>query len=648
MKPKKDQPEKIEKTPKIINSDEKKSKEAKNIKVDSDLVNIYTNGDGELTDVSKLDVKKNNLLKNSLFIFAFAAVFLAALSWLGFFIFSKNSNSKSINLKITAEKEISSGQNIIYAIEYENTDRVALHNVEISILYPDYFIYEDADPLPENQYNTLWKIGELAKGQKGKIEIKGRVVGEVGSVLNFQATASYAPANYSSSFKDTFSAASQITTSILDIELAGPSNTLPEKKVTYKINYKNNSEQDIDNVQIKAFYPDGFIFQEANPAPSAAPNLKNFSGENSDQITNVWYFEKIANLSEGVIEISGGYLISENLSKDLIVQIGLVNDDNFTVQQEKSVNTLITGQNLKLDLIINGNSADKAVNFGDTLNYSIVYKNLGNETLKNVNIIVNIASDIVDWDTLIDKNMGEAGINQINWDKNNVASLAQINPLDEGSLDFSVKLKGSENINLKTANLLTTSVAKAIIGEINDLEAQTVIESKKINNNINTALELKTEGRYFNDDNIAVGAGPLPPVVGQKTTFRIFWYLSNNLHEAKNVKIQTKLPAGISWEDKYLVKSGELNYSPTDNAVTWNISKISSNKTFDDVNVWFDVSVTPTKDQSGRLILLTAETNLTATDAVTDDTIVQLQRSITSNLEDDPIGGGRGLVIDIE
>jgi hypothetical protein len=36
--------------------------------------------------------------------------------------------------------------------------------------------------VPTNGFNTSWDIGELAKGESGKIEITGKLIGEVGSL----------------------------------------------------------------------------------------------------------------------------------------------------------------------------------------------------------------------------------------------------------------------------------------------------------------------------------------------------------------------------------------------------------------------------------------------------------------------------------
>ena len=173
------------------------------------------------------------------------------------------------------------------------------------------------------------------------------------------------------------------------------------------------------------------------------------------------------------------------------------------------------------------------------------------------------------------------------------------------------------------------------------------VSSNEIINNINTDIELRVEGRYFDDDNIAVGTGPLPPVVGEKTTFRIYWSIANSLFEVSDVKVTTRLPEGVDWADKFLVKVGEINYSSKNREISWTINRLPPNKNFDDINVWFDVFVIPTKNQVRKLLILTDQTDLTATDKSTNAQITKTGKAITSNLEDDPIGGGKGLVIDI-
>jgi len=209
-------------------------------------------------------------------------------------------------------------------------------------------------------------------------------------------------------------------------------------------------------------------------------------------------------------------------------------------------------------------------------------------------------------------------------------------------------LKQTSQIDINEISLETISLAEAIISQVGDITTDGLkVEAQPINNNINTDVQLKVQGRYFDDDNIAVGTGPLPPVVGQTTSFRIYWSIANSLDPIKDIRITTILPDGVTWADKFLVKNGQISFDSKNNIVTWSISKMAANQGFDQNNCWFDISVTPTASQIRKLIILTDQTNLIATDQTSNSQVNRTGKGITSNLDDDPIGGGRGLVIDI-
>ncbi len=610
------------------------------------LMNIYSDKDGNLPEISHLEVKRSGRWKLILLSTVGIILFLTAISWLGFIIFNpdKSFSSRSIKLELKSQQSIASGDEVVYVLEYKNIEKVTLRNLEIIFRYPDGFSFISAEPAPTNNFNSSWQLGDLARNTNGKIEIHGKLIGEVGSIKTINATASFQPENFSSVFKETTSFSSQVTSSILEVSLEGPQQILPEKKAIYKISYRNNSEQDLTNVKILVSYPANFIFQEANPPAF-------YREEDARNLNNQWLIENLGKKEEGEIEITGGFLADDQSSAaSFSAQIGFLDatSDEFSLQQEQTIATEIIKPNLSLNLIINGSSQDQPINFGQTLTYSLVYKNLGQKDLDEVSFSITLDSDILDWDSLEDMHKGIIEGNKITWNKDQISEFDLVRPLAEGTIDFSIKVKEANEVNLDKNNLQVKSKATASLTKIGDLEVSDLeIFSNEIINIINADIQLKVEGRYFDDDNIAVGTGPLPPVVGQKTTFRVYWSLANSLHEVKDVEVKTTLPKGVEWADKYLVKTGNIDYSAKNNEVIWTINRLPIDKGFEDVNVWFDVSVTPTKQQERKLLILTDQTSLTATDESTDSEITKVGKAITSNLEDDPIGGGRGLVIDI-
>jgi len=616
------------------------------IMIQKGLKKIYSNTDGSLPDISHLEVQRKGRWKIFLISFIVVSLILAAIAWLGFIIFNSGEgiSRQSIKLELNGQQSVASGDEVIYILEYKNVEKVTLHNVEIIFRYPDGFEFDSATPEPKDESSSAWQLGDLNKNDSGKIEIRGRLIGEVGSIKTINVTASYKPENFSSSFKETNSFSGQITSSILEINLEGPDQVLPEKKATYKISYRNNSDQGLAKIKIMANYPTNFVFQEATPESY-------HQEEDARNLNNQWIIENLEKNQEGEIEIIGGYLSDEQIPiADFKVQIGFVDEetDEFSIQQDKSIATEIIEPNLNLNLIINGSVQSQPINFGQILTYSVVYKNLGQKDLDKVSFSITLDADVLDWDTLEDKHAGVINGNKITWEKDQISELDLVRPLDEGTIDFSIMVKDAEDVDLNNDRLQVQSKVMASLNKIGELEVEDLkIEGNEITNNINTDVQLKVEGRYFNDDNIAVGIGPLPPLVGQKTTFRIYWYIANSLHEITDVEVTATLPDGVEWEDKYLVKTGEIAYNLANNQVTWTINRVPTNKGFEDINVWFDVGVIPTKQQVRKLLILTDQAYLTATDQTTDSEITKTGKAITSNLEDDPIGGGRGLVIDI-
>lgn len=624
----------------------KKNAQKNDLAVQKGLMNIYSNKDGSLPDISHLDVRRRSRIKLFIVSFITLGVLISAIAWLGYLLFNPDGqfSNESVELTIESQQSIASGDGVIYQIKYKNIEKVTLNDIQIIIRYPDGFIFDSSKPEANNNFNTAWDIGSLEREQSGLIEIRGRLIGEVGSLNVINATISYRPENFSSSFKESQSFSSQITSSILELELEGPEQILPEKKVEYKIKYKNNSEQNLENIKILVEYSDNFVFQEAIPEAFSRE-------EDARRLNNQWIIDTLGKNQEGEIEIIGGYIAENDVTKvNLKVQIGFFNEeeDEFYLQQEKILATKLVNPGLKLDLIINGSTTDQPISFDQILAYSIVYKNLGQAELDDVEIAISINSDILDWGSLEDKNNGKIENNIITWTKEEIASFDLVRALDEGTIDFTIRTKQSDDVDPDNDSLKLSSKIFATLKKIDDLEVEDlVIESKEIKNNINTDLELSVTARYFNDDNIAVGTGPLPPVVGQKTSFRIYWALANSLNAVEDVEVSTILPDNISWDDKFLAKAGAMSYSAKNNKVTWTINTLPANKNFEEINVWFDVAVIPTPQQERKLLILTDQTELTAVDSTSDADIYKTGKATTSNLEDDPIGGGRGLVIDL-
>lgn len=638
---------------KLLKTEESRELEDKTISTKAkkdilkELTAIYKEPDGKIPDMSKIEHKKRSKGKLILVCLAVFFAFLAGLSWLGFFILKPTKFSgEGVRLEILAPTEVAGGEEVTYQIRWQNDEAIPLGQAEIEVHYPTQFVFKSAEP--EVNSGNLWKLGSIPVGGSGEIKISGQLFGEIDSFENLEAVLTYKPADFNSNFQKIARAQTKIKSSLLEISVQGPEKILVNDKVTYKIKYSVNSETSFQNIKIKVEYPEHFVFESAEP--------KNVTGDNS-----VWLIPSLEGGHEEQIEIVGAFVGDVEGSQELKAQIGFVIDDKFYLQKEAVLAVEVIRGDTLLTLIVNGDNKDRALNFGDILNYSIVYKNNSQVEMADIEIKVTFETtskdnkSLLEWKTLVDEAGGQVTGAQISenvragtitWTKRQIKNLASLGPGAEGTINFQIKIKdydtvkewGFENFEIK-------SLAEMKITKMGGLASEPkVVGSNSIAILLNSNLEFTSEARYFNDDNVAVGSGPIPPKVGEVTAYRIFWKLTNSLHEIEDLKVSAVLPQNINWSEKFELEAGNINFNPATREIIWTLNRLPLN--VKSVGVNFEITVKPETKDLGKLLILLPSAKATGTDKVTGGHIVLNAGELTSNLDGDPQFEGRGIVVE--
>lgn len=615
-----------------------------NTKLEKKLIKIYDEQGKQEINMSKFDKKDK---KNKILIYFIVFALFLILGWLAYFTFNPvlKFESERIGLNIEGPTSILSGEDITYIVKYGNQERADIVSSALTVYLPEGFILKEANPAisksegdGEKSRVNSWDLGTLKVGQTGTIEIKGKLLADTDQKIEtITANLAYHPSNFNSEFQKTSSLDTRVTLAVVSVNIDGPSQITPAEKITYKITYNNNLVDSSKNVKITALYPLGFTPDKITPEPSAEKLNDNESG-------NIWYKDDLKYAEEQTIEITGGFGKDNSGKKYLKAIIELKEGDTLYPQMDKTFTTELAKEGLSLNLIINGATENKSVSFGDYLNYSIVYRNNGQTTVGNLEISANLDSEILDWSTLEDKNKGAINNNLITWTKDNIPALESLPPGNEGSIDFKIKSKNLSDVaNLAKNKWQVISLATIKVGKTNGQNSNTILNSNTINTSVSTDLNLKVEGRYFNDDNIAIGGGPLPPKVGQTTSYKIFWTLTNSIHEINNVKVSTTLPANVSWAANYDLTAGQIQFQPETRQIIWEINR--QPLSVKEATAEFEVNITPTADQAGKIMVLIPTVALQAIDAVTGNIIAQSEDGTTTNLETDPMVKGKGVVV---
>jgi len=613
------------------------NREARNQEIDINLSEIYSDKKGALVDVKKVKVKHRQPLVVRLFRDFIAISLLAVIAYFAYsYYFNGSNDSNSLELKITAPEKVIAGEEFTYKIDYHNPSKYILTKVNLEIQYPANFIVTSTS-IPPQSGNYGWTLPDIDAGGNSTLSVTGKLINKPDSVNVISGHLSYVPINYSSQFKKEGSASTIVSDPGFQADL--------EYSNTAFLNQDNSMNliiSDIKNNYLGDFNLSFSLPEDTNAnvatssdtvASSSDPLLGKISITKNGGTS--WLISGL-NIQSGRQEIPLSYKISSNLNNpEIIVRLEKKMEDGKSyVFWENSVKPELVKSDLNLTMEVNGDKTGMAVDFSQKLNYSVSYSNKGSNTFRDVAIMTSISGDFLDFNSLDMEKKGDANNGTIIWTKNEVPELAEIKPGSEGQINFSINLLPFKDGDMGK-NLNITSYAqygvnnKAVKGA--DNKSNTVI------NKINSDLSLGERILYFNDDNQPVGSGSLPPKVGEKTGFKVYWVVKNNLHELTDTRVVFNLPANVNFDDKTNTNVGSLSYDAAARQIIWEIGRLPVSVYRADAE--FGISVTPVEADRNKILVLSPGSTVTANDTETNSLVTKKTGPKTTKLEDDTIAG---------
>ncbi len=139
-----------------------------------------------------------------------------------------------------------------------------------------------------------------------------------------------------------------------------------------------------------------------------------------------------------------------------------------------------------------------------------------------------------------------------------------------------------------------------------------------------------------------MGFGPVPPVVGKTTAYRVYWQMQKRWHGLKDVKVTAVLPRRVAWSALAQAEAGQLAYSSSTREVSWTIKQVPEQTK--ELEAWFEVQLTPDEVDAGRFADLLGEAKIVFTDELIGEQIARIQPVITTDLPEDDGAKGKGVV----
>ena len=564
----------------------------------------------------------------------FSVLLLASVG--GFFAYTKfkqvaGFTNEHVSLKIEPPISIVSGKEDTYTVMITNGEKVNLYNAKLELTYPNGFQFVSSDPVALTESKNNWEFPVLRTGETQKIQIKGKIVSAINSSLTFKGTLDFKPSDINAFYKQDVIVDAQVVSSMLDLTFSGPETTLADKKNDYSIKYKNNGTDDLVDLQLILEYPVGFVFYSSDPA--------------SDKDNHgIWTIAKIKSGASGEIKIKGDFSQTNNGGNlEMKARMQLKRDGDYYPQAERSMITNVIKDQLSMQIFVNGSGTDQPIDFGSLMVYTINYKNSGQESLNNLKIKAVLDSSIIDWNSLQDQNKGLIEQNAVTWTGKEISKLLRLAPGEEGEITFSIRVADFKAIADKNiAKYSIESYSEAVADPSSSSADGTTVRSNTIVNEVNSDLALQVQARYYNEDNIPLGSGPIAPKVGEKSSYNINIEVSNNLHDVKDLMLVATLPSNVSWDNVENHTAGNVVFNDQAHKVTWSASRLT--KSANSNSLIFNVSISPKESDMGRILILLSEINLTAKDADTGADISKSLRAITTSFNDPILGQVSGLV----
>ncbi len=586
----------------------------------------------------------------------FVLVVLFGLSLFSLFYFNQDSlenDGREVKFWLYRRENQLIGQEGTFFIFIKNQETADLKDVEITINFPESFqmTYSFPECREKLVQGGIWEFEKIKRNQLQEIEIKGKFLGAADQIQNFVGRADFLLTGFSSLFQKNFSSA-VVLDPALSLIWEAPEQSYFGQVIKSFISLENVSDDLIIDSEVILNYPQEFVIESAELTDS-------IEGVeiNSSQSQVKWRIKNLNSKEKRKIEFTG-FVQDSNISEiNFDLKTGILYQGNFYLQEKKEKKVFYEKVNFPLTLEINNSvRQNQSADWGDNVFATFSYKNETNEIIKDFSLKFKTEGDeYLDINKLYQTDWRYYKTSSITsqpayifgkltselitrgWSADLIPEFNEIMPQEQGTIVFEIPIKQAfqfDNKGLISPKITFNLVA---LGKLGQQEINWEISANKIYLFLNTEAILKADARYYNDEKIPLGSGPLPLEKDKETFLWIFWEIKNTNNPIKNVLVTSKLPIGIEWTGKTKASQGIILYQTDKNEVNWKIDELEAYQggPYSLVEGAFEVKIKPNQEQLKSFVPLTEEIFFTAQDKTTNNPIFQNIQPLDSSLKDD-------------
>ncbi len=536
----------------------------------------------------------------------------------GYYFYSRP-QAPRISIDVSAPTDVKAGEPFEAKFTISNNSDIVIENAKLSIILPEGINFAG---LSEDQRVREENVGDIGPGSITDEHANILIVGDTG-VREFEAVLSYRTPGSGATFETKTKARVNVTGTAVKLEIVAPQKVFSGENFELVVNFENQSERDIQKLELKIDYPAVFRFERTSLDPVRG--------------NNVWELGPLVKGERGSFTITGTAVAPEESFFGFTgtLTATFLGQEYKLLSQSTNVAVALSPLSVSIKL---GDGGTNVAEIGDTLNYLLTYRNNSDVTMENVNLRATLTGELFDFSSLNTNGSFNSISNTLSWNAASMPELRALTPGQEGSVSFHVMLKkefpirrvSDKNYLLKVQAQIESPTVPPLTAAVKTM-ALSYLETK-------VAGMAGVNALAFYKDAATTNTGPYPPQVNKPTSYTIHWQIKNYATDIKDVRVKAFLKSGakVIGQPKSTTDAAPA-YNAASGEVSWSIPYLQATRGVLGavVEAVFQVEATPAVNQVGQSLELMNETSLTATDVFTNQDLTDKDGVITTDLPDD-------------
>ena len=584
------------------------------------------------------DVKNNFFMKTSVFkkFFIFSIAFFVLTLGYAAYVFFAGGNTVSnnnIDISVLGNTFTAGGEALPLIVGITNRNNSPLELVDLVMEYPK----GSSNDLTSDTENFRKSLGTIPAGAVVNENLTPVLFGEQGSTRTIKISIEYQVAGSNAVFIKEKLYNVTINSTPINLSVDAPTTISPNQNITLNIKATLNATSAAPKILVKVNYPIGFVFGSSIPAPAFG--------------NNVWNLGDLAPGVEKDISVTGKMVgVFDGDQKTFSILSGSQSDTNKSIIGVifNSIQNIVAIQKpfIEAKLSINGvSSGDYAIDSKTSINGQINYTNNLDTKVDDLQITAKITGNAFDRKTVnAQQGFYNSATDSITWDKNSSSTLAEVNPGDTGYVTFSLSPLSLFSASGGILSSPSINIEVDIAGKqaVSGFAVNNLTNSSSTNVKIISDVGFSEKALYYSGP--FTNTGPIPPKVGQKTTYTVVWTLSNTANSISNVQVNSTLPQWMNFVGPISPATEDLTFNPSTRQIIWNVGRIQKGAGIsgDARSAAFQVSFTPSLSQVNTIPYITGNAILTGHDDFANVDVRVSKNGLNTKLDSDPTFPGTG------